>query len=167
MQFLHTYLYGHLGHPRVHQTCTVCESFSRNFGGSYCISINSPQKPLFEATRYSVTGVGFCLAGGAIAYKIKLQATVATTSSTEAEFVATVNAVKIAKSLCTILKELGYVQQGTTLLYEDNQAVIAIMVNETKPTTSSIVQGCDLLPKSLASCVESSLVVAACNMENV
>jgi len=87
------------------------------------------------ATRRSVTGVGFCLAGGAIAYKTKLQATVAT-SSTEAEFVAAVDAAKIAKSLRTILKELGYEQQEPTLLYEDNQAAIA-MVNETKPTARS------------------------------
>jgi hypothetical protein len=48
------------------------------------------------STRPSVTGLVFCLAGGAIAYKSKLQVTVAT-SSTEAEFIAAVHAAKIAK----------------------------------------------------------------------
>jgi hypothetical protein len=38
-------------------------------------------------TRRSVTGLSFCLAGGAIAFKSKLQPTVAT-SSTESEFIA-------------------------------------------------------------------------------
>jgi len=86
-------------------------------------------------TRRSVTGLSFCLAGGAVAYKTKLQATVAT-SSTEAEFVAAVDAAKVAKSLRTILAELGYPQHGPTPLYEDNQAAIA-MINETKPTARS------------------------------
>ena len=46
--------------------------------------------------RRSVTGFVFCYAGGAVAYKSKLQATVAT-SSTEAEFIAGVHGGKTAK----------------------------------------------------------------------
>jgi hypothetical protein len=65
-------------------------------------------------TRRSVTGLSFCLAGGAIAFKSKLQPTVPT-SSTESEFIAAVLAAKIAKYL-------------PTLLYEDNKATIN-MVN--------------------------------------
>jgi hypothetical protein len=44
----------------------------------------------------SVTGLSFCLAGGAIAFKSKLQLTVAI-SSTESEFIAAVLATKVAK----------------------------------------------------------------------
>ena len=68
-------------------------------------------------------------------YKSKLQVTVAT-SSTEAEFVAAVSAAKTAKYLHSVLSELGFPQSGPTILYEDNQAAIA-MVNENKPTTRS------------------------------
>jgi hypothetical protein len=49
-------------------------------------------------TRRSVSGYVFTLAGGAVTFKSKLQATVAT-SSTEAEFVAAVSAAKVAKYL--------------------------------------------------------------------
>ena len=70
-------------------------------------------------THRSVTGIVFCLTGGAVAYKSKLQATVAT-SSTEAEFIAAVHAAKLAKYLHTILFEFGVPQEGLTLLYEDN-----------------------------------------------
>ena len=86
-------------------------------------------------TRRSVTGFVFCLAGGAIAYKSKLQATVST-SSTEAEFIAAVHAAKVAKYLRSILKELGFPQDGPTVLHEDNQAAIA-MINDSKPTPRS------------------------------
>ena len=86
-------------------------------------------------TRRSLTGIVFCLAGGAIAYKSKLQATVAT-SSTEAEFIAAVHAAKIAKYLRTILHEFGISQEGPTPLYEDNVSAIAL-INERKPTPNS------------------------------
>jgi hypothetical protein len=87
------------------------------------------------STRRSVTGLVFCLAGGAIAYKSKLQVTVAT-SSTEAEFIAAVHAAKIAKYLRAVLFEFGFPQNGPTPLYEDNISAIA-MINERKPTTNS------------------------------
>jgi hypothetical protein len=86
-------------------------------------------------TRRSVTGLSFCLAGGAIAFKSKLQPTVAT-SSTEAEFIAAVLAAKIAKYLRSILIDLGFPPSGPTLLYEDNKAAIN-MVNANRPTELS------------------------------
>jgi len=61
---------------------------------------------------------------------------VTATSSTEAEFVAAVQAGKIALYLRSVLLELGYPQDGPTPLYEDNQAAIA-MINEDKPTSRS------------------------------
>jgi hypothetical protein len=86
-------------------------------------------------SRRSVTGFVFCLAGGAIAYKSKLQATVST-SSTEAEFIAAVHAAKTAKYLRSVLTELGFPPDGPTRLHEDNQAAIA-MINDSKPTPRS------------------------------
>jgi hypothetical protein len=87
------------------------------------------------ATRRSITGYVFTLAGGAIAFKSKLQPTVAT-SSTEAEFIAAVSAAKVAKYLRSVLRQLRIEQVKPTPLYVDNQAAIA-MVNENKPTPRS------------------------------
>ena len=85
-------------------------------------------------TRKSVTGLVFTLAGGAVAYKSKLQPTIALSSS-EAELFASVTAAKIAKYLRMVLSELGFKQHSPTLLYEDNQAVINVVNNE-KPTSN-------------------------------
>jgi hypothetical protein len=87
------------------------------------------------STRRSITGLSFMLCGGPIAYKSKVQSTVST-SSTEAEFIAAVQAAKIAKYLRSILTELGYTQPGPTVLYEDNQAAI-LMINASRPTPRS------------------------------
>jgi hypothetical protein len=57
-------------------------------------------------TRRSVTGLFFCLVGGAIAFKSKLQPTVAA-SSTEKRSIAAVIAAKIAKYLRSTLVELA------------------------------------------------------------
>ena len=54
-----------------------------------------------------VSGYVFTLAGGAVAFKSKLQPTVAT-SSTEAEFIAAVSAAKVAKYLRFVFLELGF-----------------------------------------------------------
>jgi len=83
--------------------------------------------------RKSVTGLVFMLAGGAIAYKSKLQTSTAT-SSTEAELYAAVSAAKIAMYLRSVLNELGILQSEPTMLHEDNQAVINI-VNHSQPTS--------------------------------
>ncbi len=85
-------------------------------------------------TRKSVTGLVFMLAGGAIAYKSKLQPIVAV-SSTEAELYGAVHAAKLALYFRSILHELGYTQEDPTLMYEDNQAVINIVQNE-RPTSN-------------------------------
>jgi phage antirepressor YoqD-like protein len=83
----------------------------------------------------SISGYVFTLAGGAITFKLKLQTTVAT-SSTKAEFVAAVSAANVTKYLRSVLHELGFGQGKLTPLYVDNQAAIA-MVNERKPTPHS------------------------------
>jgi Reverse transcriptase (RNA-dependent DNA polymerase) len=86
-------------------------------------------------TRRSVTGIVFCLSGGAVAFKSKLQTSVST-SSTEAEFKAAVHAAKLAKYLRFVLADLGFAQQGPTALYEDNLSTIA-MINSNRPTERS------------------------------
>ena len=87
-------------------------------------------------TRRSTTGMNFCFAGAAVAYKVSLQGTVAT-SSTEAEFIASVTAAKMAKYLRSVLRELNMLPpDNPTVIYIDNEAAIA-MINERKPTTRS------------------------------
>jgi len=82
-----------------------------------------------------ITGWVLCYAGAAITYKSKLQ-TVIATSSTKAEFVTAVHAAKMARYLSSVLKDLGFAQEYPTVLYEDNQAAIA-MINQRKPTICS------------------------------
>jgi hypothetical protein len=72
-----------------------------------------------------VTGLYFCPASGAIAFKSKLQPTVAT--NTESEFIAPVLAAKIAKCLQASPIKLRLPPSGPTLLYEDNKAATSIV----------------------------------------
>jgi hypothetical protein len=80
-------------------------------------------------TRRSVTGFTVMLGGAAIAFKTKLQKVV-TTSSTEAELVATFTAAKVICYLRSILTDLGYPPSGPTVLHEDNQAILDIVNKE-------------------------------------
>jgi hypothetical protein len=85
--------------------------------------------------RRSTTGYGFLLASGVVAYRCHTQ-TITATSSTEAEFLAAVEAAKVAKYLRSILHQLGYPQVGPTPIYEDNESAIK-MVNAGRPTPRS------------------------------
>ena len=85
--------------------------------------------------RKSVTGLAVMYCNTAIAWKSKLQDTVAT-SSTEAEFIAAVHTAKIVKYLRSVMKELGLLQSGPTKMLVDNKAAID-MINEKKPTPRS------------------------------
>ena len=76
-------------------------------------------------TRRSIIGYAFCLAGGAVCCKCKLQATVAS-SSTEAEFIISVSSAKTAKYLRAILKELNIIQVEPTVIHVENQAALLI-----------------------------------------
>lgn len=86
-------------------------------------------------TRRSVSGYAFTYGGTVVAYRCKLQSTVAT-SSTEAEFIAAVSAAKVAKYLRSILSDLGHLHDGPTILFEDNEAAI-YMANHGRPTERS------------------------------
>ena len=72
-------------------------------------------------TRRSLTGICVRLAGGTIAYKTKLQSTIAQ-SSTEAEFMGASDFGKLILYIRSILWDLGLPQQAASILYEDNDA---------------------------------------------
>ena len=71
----------------------------------------------------STTGYAIMLAGGAIAGRSKTQSTTAL-SSTEAEFYAAVSAAKVCLFIFHILHCLKQPPNGSTLIYEDNEACI-------------------------------------------
>ena len=82
--------------------------------------------------RKSITGIAVMFAGSVIAYKSKIQRTIAL-SSTEAEFMAACEAGKTILYLRTILEEMGVEQTEATILFEDNQGAL-LMANAQQPT---------------------------------
>jgi len=83
-------------------------------------------------TRRSMTGICVRLAGGTIAWKTKLQPTVAQ-SSTEAEFMGASDFGKIMLYIRSILWDLGIPQDAASIMYEDNDACTAMAMAQ-KPT---------------------------------
>ena len=83
--------------------------------GHFPVDINNPELNCFvdaahandQRTRRSTTGFVFTFAGGAVLYRSRTQSIVAA-SSTEAEFIAAVDAAKNAKYLRQVLMQLGY-----------------------------------------------------------
>ena len=80
-------------------------------------------------TSRSCGGYVFLLAGGAVTWSSKMQATVAK-SSAEAEYMSLAAAVMEAKHLRQLLEELGCKQDGPTTIFEDNQACIFMAQND-------------------------------------
>jgi hypothetical protein len=78
-------------------------------------------------TRRSTTGFVFTLAGGAISWSSKLQATVAA-STTEAEYIAAASTIKEALWLRNVLTDLG-LRIETVPLFTDNQAALKLLRN--------------------------------------
>jgi hypothetical protein len=103
-------------------------------------------------TRRSTTGVAVKLAGGTIAYKSRLQPTVAL-SSTEAELMAAVDA---GKMILFILWDMKVPQQAAAVIYEDNDACTAI-ANAQKPTTRT--RHMDIRYFALSDWVEMDLMI--------
>ena len=104
--------------------------------------------------RKSVTGVAAFLAGGCILYKTRFQDVIAL-SSTEAEFIAACEAGKNSLYIRSILQDIGIEQTNATIIYEDNQAAIA-MANAGKPTKRT--KHIDTRHFALQSWVEQDLV---------
>ena len=82
--------------------------------------------------RKSVTGIVIKLAGGTVLYKARFQETIAL-STTEAEFIAAVEAGKYILYLRSILHDIGMTQDEATILYEDNQGSL-LMAQAQHPT---------------------------------
>jgi len=82
--------------------------------------------------RRSITCIAILFVGAVIAYKSRIQKTIALSSS-EAEFVAACEAGQMILYLRTILEEMGVDQDEPTLLYEDNQGAL-LMANAQQPT---------------------------------
>ena len=76
-------------------------------------------------TRRSTTGFVFILSGGAISWSSKLQPTVAV-STTEAEYMASAQAVKEALWLKKLMWDFG-IQTGAIKIYSDSQGAIKLL----------------------------------------
>ena len=68
------------------------------------------------------------IAGGAIGWRSKLQSFVSL-STTEAEFVAAVEAGKKIMWMCNILSEIGYACTTASLLHIDNKSALCVTNN--------------------------------------
>jgi hypothetical protein len=75
--------------------------------------------------RKSTTGVAIVLNGGLVSWTSKLQSTIAL-STAEAETNAATDAVKQVMHLRLFLHELGLDQSGPSIVFEDNNAAIAL-----------------------------------------
>jgi len=78
--------------------------------------------------RKSISGYIFSLAGGAISWSSKKQSTMAL-STTEAEYIALVQAAKESIWIQRLLQELGYTATNSNVIYGDNQGSIALANN--------------------------------------
>ena len=76
-------------------------------------------------TRRSTSGYMFLLGGNLITWRTKKQSNVAK-SSTEAELVALSQATQECIWLRQLLKDLGFVQEDASIIFEDNQGAITL-----------------------------------------
>ncbi|KAL7550305.1 hypothetical protein ACHAWF_013539, partial [Thalassiosira exigua] len=106
-------------------------------------------------TRRSFGGTCIRLAGGPIAYRSRLQKTVAG-SSTEAEFMEASDTGKLMLYVRSVMYNLGIPQGAASQLYEDNDACIAIG-NAQKPTTRT--RHVDIRYFALCEWIERDLLV--------
>jgi hypothetical protein len=79
-------------------------------------------------TRRSTGGFSLNLSGGTISWSSKRQPTVAL-STAEAEILAAIEGVKQIMHVRMFLHELGFPQRNPTVVYEDNQAAIAMVAS--------------------------------------
>ena len=80
-------------------------------------------------TRRTRYGFAIYLGNNLIAWRSKLHPSIAL-STAEAEYIAASQATKTIKYLRYLLKELGIPQNKPTILYEDNEACIAMTKNK-------------------------------------
>ena len=106
-------------------------------------------------TRQSCTGICLCMAGGVIAYKTKIQKTVALLSC-EAEFMAACDAGKMVLYVCSIFFDLDIPQLAVSLIFEDNDAT-TLLANAQKLSTR--MRHMDIRWFALCDWVERDLVI--------
>lgn len=82
-------------------------------------------------TSKSVSGLVFTLHGAAVSWRAKSQSMVSL-STAEAELMAAARAAQEAMYLRHLLQDLGYEQMEPTVIFEDNQACIAMLKNPTQ-----------------------------------
>ena len=104
--------------------------------------------------RKSISAYIGMLAGGAITWRAKKQSTVAT-SSTEAEYMALLEAVKESVWIQQLLKELGRTAINTNTIYDDNQGAIALAHN---PEHHARTKHIDIQYHFVRECVENEKV---------
>jgi hypothetical protein len=103
-----------------------------------------------EEGRESVSGFVGTLAGGAVTYSSKKQATVAL-SSTESEYMALLHALKEQIWLLRFLREIGYNIDDQNVIYCDNQSAIALAHN---PEHHARTKHVDIQYHFVRNCVE-------------
>ena len=79
-------------------------------------------------TGKSTSGYLVCIGTGAVSWSAKLQSVVAL-STTEAEFVAAVEAGKEMVWMCHLLQELGYQVMQPSIFHIDNQSALTVAKN--------------------------------------
>ena len=107
-----------------------------------------------EEGRESVSGFVFTLAGGAVTYSSKKQATVAL-SSTESEYMALLHALKEQIWLLRFLREIDYGIDDQNVIYCDNQSAIALAHN---PEHHARTKHIDIQYHFVRNCVEDGSV---------
>ncbi len=104
--------------------------------------------------RKSISGYVFTLAGGAISWSSKKQATTAL-STTEAEYIALVQTAKESIWIQGLLNELGYTVANSNLIYGDNQGSIALANN---PEYHARTKHIDIQYHFIRECVQNNKI---------
>ena len=104
--------------------------------------------------RKSISGYVFTLAGGAISWSSKKQATTAL-STTEAEYIALVQAAKESIWIQGLLDELGYTVTNSNLIYGDHQGSIALATN---PEYHARTKHIDIQYHFIRECVQNNKI---------
>jgi hypothetical protein len=104
--------------------------------------------------RKSISGIAHTLAGGAVSYQSKKQSTIAI-SSTEAEYIALLQAVKESIWINRLLDELGRSARNGRLIYEDNRGAIALAHNPKYHTRTKHI---DIQYYFIRECVENGTI---------
>lgn len=105
--------------------------------------------------RRSTTGNLFMLANGPVSWLSKKQATVALSTS-EAEYIALSSATQEVVWLRRLLCDVSELDQGPTVIYEDNQGTIALAKN---PVSHSRTKHIDIRHHFIREATESEIII--------